>query len=84
MGVLDDAFKEATKGLDFTKRRDRARGGYVRRRAEKLLKQRNPDRSIMLASRQAAVQVDQVYFSTGSSTCALPLLRSSIPQPLFY
>jgi len=29
MGVLDDAFKEATKSLDFTKRCDRIRAGYI-------------------------------------------------------
>ena len=40
MGVLDDAFKEATKRLDFSKKRDRVVAGFVRRRAEKLLQQK--------------------------------------------
>jgi hypothetical protein len=38
MSVLEDAFKEATKSLDFSKQRDRTRGFYVRRRAQTLLK----------------------------------------------
>jgi hypothetical protein len=40
MGVVDDAFKRATKGLDLTRKRDRTIAGYIRGRAEQLHKQR--------------------------------------------
>ena len=40
MGVVDDAFKEATKSLDFKKAEDKVQAGYVRKRAEQLHKQK--------------------------------------------
>ncbi|HXQ69726.1 MAG TPA: hypothetical protein VN844_04545 [Pyrinomonadaceae bacterium] len=40
MGVVDDAFKEATKSLDFKKAEDKVQAGYIRRRAEQLNKQK--------------------------------------------
>src|ERR1700754_1461777 len=40
MGVVDDAFKEATKSLDFKKAEDKVQAGDIRRRAEQLNKQK--------------------------------------------
>src|SRR5690348_6853099 len=36
MGVVDDAFTEATKSLNLLNQRDRVVAGFVRRRAEQL------------------------------------------------
>ena len=62
MSVLEDAFKEATKSLDFSKRRDRIRGDYVRRRAAKLLKQKPSSDALDIAVHVMAEQAHTMSY----------------------
>ncbi|HEY0766149.1 MAG TPA: hypothetical protein VGD61_27450 [Pyrinomonadaceae bacterium] len=64
MGVLDDAFKEATKSLDFTKREDRLTAGYFRRRGAKLLKQKPSMQALDLALQLKKEQAKVVSYIT--------------------
>ena len=78
MGVPDDAFKEATRSFDFTRKNDRLVAGYIRRRAEKLHKQRPGADALDLA---LEITLERHDISTYVGNRTLDLLQNRDKNP---